>query len=600
VGRDAERSAPVSEVDDELPVSTHPGSTAATFCREDIISKRLAGLSEERHISPIIFKAAALHDHMTCARLIQEGVDCDIPGPSGRSLAHVAAMTGNERLLRILTSSSKRIWSTCSQAKVPLDYAALNNHLELVKHLVVEDASFFFFTSYRKIAILERSTDFAHSRGHTGVAGYLEERSQDIQRTQNEQLFRDAVCKNDIKRVKELLKEGISESSAIWTACLWGFIPMVSVLLSSTVDGFSYDLPMAINHAATDGQQDLLVLLLCGIDDASERKLAAKEAYRCCLKDDQLKMCEFLVLCGEVDGHDAFEVASDHQHRYLLQWIIELKGKSTFRGWAINRAFHAAISSCSDLPLVRFLVESGADYNSEHKIWGTTLQCAAVNSNFDVVRYLVTEGGADINAPGGLGRLGGSSPVMAAVSAGNSSIFHYFVSLQACLDKQHGFFGNILQTACYLGRLEILKEILSSGFDINARLEPYGSAFIMAIQAGNFDIAELLISRGADVTLNIPKHGTALHLAAARGIENTVKLLIQAGANINAEGGDFGTPLQAAAAHDHQLIVMNLLDCGAEINTQGGMYKNALLAAQVQGHSLLAKLLLFSGAKLTE
>jgi ankyrin repeat protein len=506
-------------------------------------------------------------------------------------------MTGNERLLRILTPSSKRIWSTCSQGKVPLDYAAFNNHLELVEHLVVEESSFSLFTSDRKLAILERSREFALSRGHTGVADYLLERCQGIRRTQNERLFTDAVSNNDIKRVKELLKEGISESSAISTACLRGFIPMVSVLLSSTIDGFSYDLPRAINHAATDGQQDLLVLLLSGIDDASERKLAAKEAYRCCLEDDHLKICEFLVLCGEVDGHDAFEVASEHSHPHLLRWIIELKGKSTFRGWAINRAFHAAISSCSDLPLVRFLVESGADYNSEHRIWGTTLQCAAVNSNFDVVRYLVTEGGAGINAPGGFG---GSSPVMAAVSAGNSFIFHYFVSLQACLDKQHGIFGNILQTASYLGRRKILEEILSSGFDINARLEPYGSALIMAIQAGHFDIAELLISRGADVTLTIPKYGTALHLAAAGGIENIVKLLIQAGADINAEGGDFGTPLQAAAAHDHQLIVMNLLDCGAEINTQGGMYKNALLAAQVQGHSLLAKLLLFSGAKLTE
>jgi ankyrin repeat protein len=599
VERDAERSAPISEVGDELPASNHPGPKAAAFCRKDIILKRLAELGEERHISPIIFKAAALHDYMTCARLIQEGVDCDIPGPGGRSLAHIAAMTGNERLLRILTPSSKRIWSTCSQGKVPLDYAAFNNHLELVEHLVVEESSLSLFTSDRKLAILERSREFAHSRGHTGVADYLLERCQGIRRTQNERLFTDAVSKNDIKRVKELLKEGISEGSAISTACSRGFIPMVSVLLSSTVDGFSYDLLWAINQAATDGQRDL-VLLLSGIDDASERKFAAKEAYRCCLEDDRLEICEFLVLCGEVDDYDAFEVASDHSHPHLLRWIIELKGKSTFRGEQINRAFHAAISSCSDLPLVRFLVESGADYNSEHIIWGTTLQCAAVNSNFDVVRYLVTEGGADINAPGGLGRLGGSNPVMAAVSAGNSSIFHYFVSLQACLDKQHGFFGNILQTACYLGRREILKEILSSGFDINARLEPYGSALIMAIQAGNFDIAELLISRGADVTLNIPKHGTALHLAAARGIENTVKLLIQAGANINAEGGDFGTPLQAAAAHDHQLIVMNLLDCGAEINTQGGMYKNALLAAQVQGHSLLAKLLLLSGAKLTE
>lgn len=597
VERDAEQIRPASDVGDTPPVSNALGSTAAiaTFSRKDIILKRLAELSEERHISPMIFEAAARPDHMTCSRLIQEGVDCDIPGPCGRSLAHVAASTGNMQLLRTLTSSSKMIWSTCSQGKMPLDYAALNNHLEVVRYLVKE-SSFSLFANDQKLAILERSTEFAQCRGHTGVADYLFKTRQDIRRIQNEKLFRDAVSKNDIKRVKKLLKEGISERFALRDACKSGFIPLVSILLSSHFDGFFYDITMAINFAATTGQQDLLVLLLCGIDDVSERKSAAERAYLCSLGANQVKICQFLALCGEVDVQYAFKAAADYKNPHLLRWIIEKEGKDKFRGAPMNRAFQTTISSCSSLPLVQFLVKNGADVNSEHDIWGTALQYAATTNYFDLVHYLVSEGGADINAPG---RLGGSSPMMAAVSAGNLYIFQYFLGLQACLNNQHGIFGNILQTASYLGRGEILEEILSSGFDINARLKPYGSALIMAIQGGNFDIAELLISRGADVNLTIPKYGTALHLAAAGGIENMVKSLIQAGANVNTEGGDFGTPLQAAAANGHQLIVLFLLDCGAEVNTQGGTYGNALEAAQAGGHSLLAKLLLFSGAKVT-
>jgi ankyrin repeat protein len=598
VEHDSGQIGPASKVSDTPPVVDTPSLTAAraTFSPTDIILKRLTELKEERHVSPMIFEAAARQDYLTCSRLIQEGVDCDIPGPGGRSLAHVAAMTGNMRLLRTLTSSSKRIWSNCSQGKIPSDYAAFNNHLEVVRYLI-EDSSFSLFANDQKLAILERSTEFAQCRGHIRVANYLLERLQDIRRTQNGQLFKDAVSKNDINRVKILLGGGISESSALWVACKSGFIPLVSILLSSTFKGFSYDINSAINFASTTGRQDLLVLLLCGIDNNSERKFEAETAYRCALNAGQVKICEFLVLCGEVNIHYAFQAAADYAHLDLLRWIIEKEGKDKFRGEPINHTFHTAVSSCSSLPLVQFLVKNGADVNSKHAIWGTALRFAAATNNFDLVRYLVSEGGADVNAPG---QLGGSSPMMAAVSAGNSSIFHYFHSLRTCSNNQHGIFGNILQTASYLGRREILEEILSSGYDINARLEPYGSALIMAIQGGNFDIAQLLISRGADVNLAIPKYGTALHLAAAGGIENIVKSLIQAGADVNSKGGDFGTPLQAAAANGHQLIVLFLVDCGAEVNTQGGRYGNALQAAQANGHSLLAKFLLFSRAEVTQ
>lgn len=598
VEHDAERTELASEASDTPPVSPTSRSIAAiaSFSSKDIILKRLTELTEERHVSPMIFEAAAHQDYLTCSRLIQEGVDCDIPGPCGRSLGHVAAITGNMRLLRTLASSSRRIWSKCNQSKMPLDYAAFNNHLEVVKYLV-KDSSFSLFADDQKLAILERSTELAQCRGHASVAQYLLQERQNIRHAQNKQLFIDAVSKNNINKVKRLLKEGISESSALWVACENEFTPLVSILLSSTFNGFSYDIGMAIDFASTTAQQDLLVLLLCGIDKVSERRLAAERAYRRSTSAGQVKICEFLVLCGEVNFQYAFEVAANYSNPHLLRWIIEMEGKIKFYGAPINRAFHTAVLSGSSRPLVQFLVENGANVNSEHTIWGTALQHVAANNYFSLVEYLVSEAGADINAPG---KFGGSSPMMAVAAGGSCSMFRYFLSLQTCSNNHHGIFGNILQTASYLGRREIVEEILSSGYDINARLEPHGSALIMAIQGGNYDIAKLLISRGADVNLNIPKYGTALHLAAAGGIESVVKSLIQAGADVNSKGGDFGTPLQAAAANGHQMIVLFLVDCGAQVRTRGGMYGNALQAAHAKGHRLLAKFLLFSGAEVTK
>jgi len=358
VEHDAERIEPASKLSDTPPVSHAPISTAAraTFSPADTILKRLTELTEERHVSPMIFKAAARQDNLTCFRLIQEGVDCDVPGPSGRSLAHVAAMTGNEKLLRTLTPSSKRIWSNCSQGKMPLDYAALNNHLEVVRYLV-EHSSFSLFANDQKLAILERSTEFAQSRGHISVVNYLLKARQDIQRIQNKQFFRDAVSTNDINRVKKLLEEGISESSALLVACEREFTPLVSILLSSTLNGFSYDITSAIDFASTTGKQDLLVLLLCGFDDVSDRKYSAEKAYRYSLRAGQVQICNFLVLSGEVDVHNAFSAAADYAKPDVLRWIIEREGKDKFHGAPINRAFHAVVSSHSSLPTVQFLIE---------------------------------------------------------------------------------------------------------------------------------------------------------------------------------------------------------------------------------------------------
>ncbi len=148
------------------------------------------------------------------------------------------------------------------------------------------------------------------------------------------------MSKKNISRVKRLLREDVSESSALLVACQSGFIPLVSILLSSTFNGCSYEIVMAVKSASTIGQQDLLVLLFCAIDKVSERQVVAKQAYLYSLSADQIRVCKVLVLCGEVDVQYAFEKAADYAHPELLRWIIEKKGKDKFHGGPINHALY--------------------------------------------------------------------------------------------------------------------------------------------------------------------------------------------------------------------------------------------------------------------
>lgn len=581
------------------PIVSDLGTKGTLYTPKDIILKRISGLKEEQHMSPLIFEAAQRDDYATCEMLITNGVDSDIPGPCGRRLCHVAAITGSVPLLEILLRRPKKVWSTCSQGKTPLDYAAFNGHLDAAR-LLVEDSSFKRKADITKPELVQCAIEWARLRGLIDlVDSLLEPVLQDLQEAQNKRLFRQAVCDDDVKEVQKLLKRDINYGDALFLACEIKSVLMVETLMESQ-SSFDYDTKTrkAVIFAAQEGLQELLFTMLCGKDSEIWYGHISHIAFCSALAANQINLCNYLI--SEYFLHNekaAFRKAAKYGNLPLLEAFLKKWGKARLKGKLINDAFRIAVEYKNSLPVIKFLLQIGADVNTEDDLWGSTLQRAVSQGQLGIVRYLASEGGANLNAPG---RLGGSGPLITAISVGDVSMFSFFFGLQTCLETQHGVWGNVLQTASLLGRLEIVKEILDSGTNIDAYLEPHDSALIMAIQAGHFEIAELLISRGADVNIVTSKYGIALHLAAAGGIEKIVKLLVQAGAIVDSEEGDLGTPLQAAAAEEHQLMVLFLLECGADVNAQGGCHGNALQAALAGGHTLLARLLLFSGARVAK
>jgi serine/threonine-protein phosphatase 6 regulatory ankyrin repeat subunit B len=167
-------------------------------------------------------------------------------------------------------------------------------------------------------------------------------------------------------------------------------------------------------------------------------------------------------------------------------------------------------SAASKIAVVRLLLKSGAGVNSKDDIWGSVLQWATADMNYDLVNILVSQA-CDVNSPG---KFGGSHPLMAAAATGNTTIFKLLLKLGARVEGRGGIAENLLRTASYLGRDETVAEILDRGYDVNARDEPYGDALTLAVQGGHSKIAENLIARGADVKIKSEKYGTALHFAA--------------------------------------------------------------------------------------
>ena len=129
-----------------------------------------------------------------------------------------------------------------------------------------------------------------------------------------------------------------------------------------------------------------------------------------------------------------------------------------------------------------------------------------------------------------------------------------------------------LQLAITGGNLTVLRMVLASGANVNAR---YGilTPLIFAIDHGHADVVSVLLEHGADANLPGENGFTPLHLAVARAQHAIVSLLISHGANVNAVSQEGHTPLvgfiwrmtQGESSDDDFNIVVELIQAGADI-----------------------------------
>ncbi len=147
-----------------------------------------------------------------------------------------------------------------------------------------------------------------------------------------------------------------------------------------------------------------------------------------------------------------------------------------------------------------------------------------------------------------------------------------------------------------LGILNLVRDLMNTGIDVNAQGGRYGTALAAAAYNDNINIVKLLIEAGADVNAHGGVYGTPLVAGSWNGSIGAMKLLLEAGASINANDGKFGTALATAAGNGNMSAVKLLIDAGVDINTQDGHYGTALMAAARFGYTSGVELLLDAGA----
>lgn len=126
-----------------------------------------------------------------------------------------------------------------------------------------------------------------------------------------------------------------------------------------------------------------------------------------------------------------------------------------------------------------------------------------------------------------------------------------------CVDDK-----DLLHDAVRSGDVELVKQLLSTGININA-FKKYGTtSLLLAIEKQNKEMVHMLVELGADVNL-MPHCDIPLHEAIIWGDKEVVKMLIDKGADINKSDKSGHTPLHFAVIYRKQEIISLLIKHGA-------------------------------------
>jgi hypothetical protein len=112
--------------------------------------------------------------------------------------------------------------------------------------------------------------------------------------------------------------------------------------------------------------------------------------------------------------------------------------------------------------------------------------------------------------------------------------------------------------------VEILKLLLASKADVNARAEYRQTPIHMAADGGNTVALKLLVEHQADVNAQRRDRKTPLHLAASKGHIEIVKILVENKADVNARDLYKNTPLMCAVVAKHKEVETFLRQYGAK------------------------------------
>ncbi|XP_023311139.1 serine/threonine-protein phosphatase 6 regulatory ankyrin repeat subunit A-like [Anoplophora glabripennis] len=247
------------------------------------------------------------------------------------------------------------------------------------------------------------------------------------------------------------------------------------------------------------------------------------------------------------------------------------------------------------LEMVKFLVQRGANVNI-----GVCkpLHLAVQAGHIEVSKFLI-EQGADIKS---LDFLDDSSVLYKAVRKNDVATATYLLNeMWKTDDLNINVSNNIAHTAACLGNIDILKNLVGRGVDVNNRVEYGETPFFGAVRGGQLETIKYLVQRGCDINSEDHRNRTALHIIAPNPSDvSTAKFLIDLGIDVNVISSDMKTALHLALEGANYDLIESLVNSGADVDLEDEKGATALHLAASKYQQLAVKLLVEHGANLNK
>jgi len=399
-------------------------------------------------------------------------------------------------------------------------------------------------------------------------------------------------CGTDVNAVIEVPENILGKSTLLHIASFCGQVEVVRLLLDrrSDINIRNANKDTALHCAAHFGNVDIIKLLLdkgisVNVSNTQQNTPLHIAAVRGNLEATIALVKRRAALNStNVTGETPLVLAAYSGKLEVVRYLTE-----TGPNFNIHIALLAAVES-GHLDVIDFLLANGADIDGSHNSQDISpLILATLRQNLPLVKYLVQKG-ADLNPCIANGR--SNSVLFAAATVGNVEVTEYLLKKGADLNARDIHSRTPLAFAVFYNKAELAVFLMDKGADVNipdvekktplhhavwknnlictkhlmqagANINYQGpgamTALSLAVELDRIHIINMLVENHASANLRDDLGNTALHMAVWKGNLWLVHYLIQRGADVNVPNKEGNTPLQWIMERKWHFMKENLL-----------------------------------------
>ena len=572
-----ERGAPVNGQDSDgktaLMIAVEKSCCCALIkylyseCRADVNLQDKAGKT-------VLMLAVELWDYETVQLLLlcDSNVNCvpcdvDIKDRDGLTAVDLAQRNGFSDLLNVLRHSHKKKIS-------PLGLAAVSNNITLVRQL------------------LEIHPACVH-----GIGGDQLPLATAMHGTRAKW---DGKIHCNLEVMDLLLEANVnvngchsSNYTPLMMAAGAGSEPAVEKLLRHGADVNKCGLRQqtALLVAAYKGHANVMDRLVQAGADVNVRDENGKSVMDLVLKRSNRKCLQVLLKSRDTLNQEDIRLLEEHQ---LLDVLLEIKDC-----WScllkdpqvLHRVFCNAIQ-CRSYQLVETLIDFGAVINVCSVDNESSCPLFLSLDDIPMLRLLVDRG-ADVNIRA---LPHGHTALMQAALKGNVGLVNTFIDYNADMSiESNGLTALLLASSPR--KLGVVRALLAGGVNVNHVTQTGETGLLFAVGAKDLALTEMFISRGANVNYAKTDGTTVLmHAINSECSSSIVQLLLTNQAAVNAQDANGDTALLHALGTSKKKVISLLLQNGAELNHTNVYQETPLIVAAKYCKASVLKILLERGA----